>query len=86
VQSSGRAIAEGRDAKRQWDDTIRIMDKPTSPSTVSVDSQGQRLVLEKREAVLKRLFQRFEQIPIDVSLADELIAERRSEGWREERR
>lgn len=46
----------------------------------------QRLVLEKREAVLKRLLQRFERIPAEVSLADELIAERRSESRREEER
>lgn len=48
--------------------------------------EGQRLVLEKREAVLRRLLQRFERVPAEVSLADELIAERRSEGRREEKR
>ena len=48
--------------------------------------EDQRLVLEKREAVLKRLLQRFERVPAEVSLADELIAERRSEGRREEER
>lgn len=39
--------------------------------------EDQRLVLEKREAVLQRLLRRFEHIPAEVSLADELIAERR---------
>lgn len=48
--------------------------------------EGQRLVLEKREAVLRRLLQRFERVPAEVSLADELIAERQSEGRREEER
>jgi len=48
--------------------------------------EGQRLVLEKREAVLRRLLQRFERVPAEVSLADELIAERRSEGGHEEKR
>lgn len=48
--------------------------------------EGQRLVLEKREAVLRRLLKRFERVPAEVSLADELIAERRSEGRREETR
>lgn len=48
--------------------------------------EGERLVFEKREAVLKRLLQRFERVPAEVSLADELIAERRSEGRREEKR
>jgi hypothetical protein len=47
--------------------------------------EGQRLVLEKREAVLRRLLQRFERVPAEVSLADELIAERRA-GGREEKR
>ncbi|MEA2559210.1 MAG: hypothetical protein QOH06_714 [Acidobacteriota bacterium] len=48
--------------------------------------EDQRLVLEKREAVFKRLLQRFESVPAEVNLADELIAERRSEGRREEER
>lgn len=43
-----------------------------------------RLVLETREAILARLQKRFAHIPRDVSLADELIAERRAEGAREE--
>jgi bifunctional DNA-binding transcriptional regulator/antitoxin component of YhaV-PrlF toxin-antitoxin module len=44
----------------------------------------QRLVLEKREAVLGRLRKRFAHIPEGVSLADELIAERRAESRRED--
>jgi AbrB family looped-hinge helix DNA binding protein len=43
-----------------------------------------RLVLEKRETVLQRLRQRFAHIPPGVSLADELISERRAEARREE--
>ena len=42
-----------------------------------------RLVLEKRESVLQRLRRRFEHIPAGVSLADELIAQRRNESRRE---
>lgn len=45
--------------------------------------EDQRLVLEKREAVLRRLLRRFEHIPAEVSLSDELIAERRSAARRE---
>lgn len=41
--------------------------------------EGQRLVLEKREAVLDRVKRRFSHIPSEVSLAEELIAERRTE-------
>jgi AbrB family looped-hinge helix DNA binding protein len=44
--------------------------------------EDDRLVLEKREAVLQRLRRRFAHV--EVSLADELIAERRSEARREE--
>ncbi len=43
-----------------------------------------RLVLQKRETVLRRLRQRFAHIPPGVSLADELIAERRAESRRED--
>jgi AbrB family looped-hinge helix DNA binding protein len=46
--------------------------------------EGDRLVLEKREAVLHRLRRRFAHIPEGVSLADELIADRRIESRREE--
>jgi len=45
--------------------------------------EDQRLVLEKREAVLQRLRRRFAHVPAGVSLADELIAERRAEAGRE---
>ena len=46
--------------------------------------EDQRLVLEKREAVLQRLRQRFEHIPAEVSLSAELISERRSAFHRDE--
>lgn len=39
-----------------------------------------RLVLEKRDNVLRRLRQRFAKVPEGVSLAEELIAERRQEA------
>lgn len=39
-----------------------------------------RLVLEKRDAVLQRLRRRFAHIPAGVSLADELIVQRRNES------
>jgi hypothetical protein len=48
--------------------------------------EEKRLVLEKREAVLQRLRRRFSKVPAGVSLADELIAERRAEARRETRR
>lgn len=42
-----------------------------------------RIVLEKREEVLARVWRRFGSVPREVSLADELISERREEGQRE---
>ncbi len=45
--------------------------------------EDDRLVLEKAGAVERRLRALFAHIPPDVSLADELIAERREEARRE---
>ncbi len=44
---------------------------------------GGRIVMEKREATLARLRSRFSGVPREVSLADELIRERRAEAARE---
>lgn len=44
---------------------------------------GESLVLERREAVERRLRERFRHIPPGVGLADELIHERQSETDRE---
>jgi hypothetical protein len=59
------------------------MKEPPASTKVFVAFQG-RLALEEREAVLQRLRQRFAHIPAGVSLADELISERRAESRREE--
>ena len=48
--------------------------------------EGGRLLLEKRENVLRRLRERFSAVPGGVSLADELVLERREEARREESR
>lgn len=45
--------------------------------------ENDSLVLEKAETVKKRLKNRFAQLPESVSLADELIAERRTEANKE---
>jgi AbrB family looped-hinge helix DNA binding protein len=45
--------------------------------------EGDALVLERREAIEQRLWKLFAHIPKDVSLVDELIAERREEARRE---
>ena len=44
---------------------------------------GDSLVLERRDATERRLLGMFSDIPRDVSLVDELIAERRVEARRE---
>lgn len=44
---------------------------------------GESLVLERREAIEKRLRDRFRHIPREVSLVDELLAARRAEAARE---
>ena len=46
------------------------------------EKDGQ-VVLEKPDQVLERLKKTFANVPADVSLADELIAERREEARRE---
>ena len=48
-------------------------------------AQDDRLVLERREAILARLRGRLAAVPDDVSMVDELIAERREEAKREDR-
>ncbi|MEA3292536.1 MAG: AbrB/MazE/SpoVT family DNA-binding domain-containing protein [Pseudomonadota bacterium] len=45
--------------------------------------EGESLVLERRETIEKRLWEMFSSIPKEVSLVDELIAERRAEARRE---
>jgi AbrB family looped-hinge helix DNA binding protein len=45
---------------------------------------GDSLVLERRETIEKRLWEMFSHIPKEVSLVDELLAERRAEARREE--
>lgn len=56
------------------------------PGDVLIASaQQDRLVLERRDAVLARVRQRLLAVPSDVSMVDELIAERREEVRREQR-
>jgi AbrB family looped-hinge helix DNA binding protein len=46
-------------------------------------AQQDRLVLERRDAILSRVRQRLAVVPDDVSMVNELIAERRDEAKRE---
>jgi AbrB family looped-hinge helix DNA binding protein len=47
--------------------------------------EDDRLVLEKRDAIIARLHAQFQAIPADVDLAAELIQERRAEAQRDAR-
>lgn len=55
--------------------------KPGDRLVVRLD--GDSLVLERRDQLVKRLQARFTGLPAGISLADELIAERRAEAARE---
>jgi bifunctional DNA-binding transcriptional regulator/antitoxin component of YhaV-PrlF toxin-antitoxin module len=53
-------------------------------SELAIRSDGRRLILEPRSEVLRRLRKRFSDVR-DVSLADELSADRGAEALRESR-
>jgi len=46
-------------------------------------AEEDRLVMERPEAALQRLRDRFRHLPRDVSLADEVMAERQKEALQE---
>lgn len=48
-------------------------------------AEDDRLVLERRDAVLARVRTRFVVVPAEISMVDELIAERREDAKRERR-
>lgn len=52
--------------------------------TLIVRAEDGCLFVEKREYILARLQARFAQVPPEISLVDELLAERRAEARREE--
>lgn len=53
-------------------------------SELAIRSDGRRLILEPRDEVLRRVRGRFAVVPDEVSLADELLADRRAESARED--
>jgi bifunctional DNA-binding transcriptional regulator/antitoxin component of YhaV-PrlF toxin-antitoxin module len=56
-------------------------------SDLTIRSDGHRLILEPRAEVLRRLRGRFDSATKDgISLADEVLADRREEARREDRR
>ena len=57
-----------------------------SGDTLVARLENGRLILEKREAIRRRLKDRFARVPQGTSLASELLTERRREAEREEGR
>ena len=53
-------------------------------SELVIRSDGRRLILEPRDEVLRRVRGRFAVVPGEVSLTDELLADRRTESARED--
>ena len=53
-------------------------------SELAIRSDGRRLILEPRSEVLRRVRSRFAVAPDDVSLTDELLADRGAESARED--
>ena len=53
-------------------------------SELAIHSEGRRLILEPRSEVLRRVRGRFAVVSDDVSLSDELLADRRAESDRED--
>lgn len=47
---------------------------------LTIRSEGRRLIIEQRSEVLQRLRGRFAPVPDALSLADELLADRRGES------
>jgi AbrB family looped-hinge helix DNA binding protein len=60
----------------------RLLGLKAGDSLIAHTENG-RLVIETREQILARLQSLFEHVPPEVSLADELIEERREEARRE---
>ena len=61
---------------------IKALSVEKANSLIATIENG-RLILENRDSIRQRLKARFANIPANVSLADELIADRRSEAYQD---
>ena len=73
----------GRQGRLVIPAALRRLLKFEEGDTLVAREEAGRLVLEKQETIKQRLKERFTQVPIDCSLVDELIAERREDAHRE---
>ncbi|TAK33473.1 MAG: AbrB/MazE/SpoVT family DNA-binding domain-containing protein [Chloroflexota bacterium] len=84
AQSRGYSVTVGPQGRLVIPAGIRRRLGLKSGDKLLVRIQGQSIVLEERETVLARVKGCFDAVPRDVSLVDELIAERRAAAEREE--
>ncbi len=85
VQTTNASVRVGRQGRLVIPAEIRKRLGVKEGDRLFMRLQGESLVLETREAVLARIEGWFDDVPRDVSLVDELLAERRAEVEREER-
>ncbi len=81
--AKGSPVTVDEEGQLVLPETIRQAMHLSTGDTLVARLEGERLVLEKPSAVLEGLKTRFAGLPPGVSLADELIAERREEAARE---
>lgn len=87
AQTARLAVKLGRQGRLVIPARLRnVLGLSRGDALVAHVEDGERLVIEKRRAALARLQARFSRFPSGVSLADELIAERRAEAKRERSR
>ena len=84
AQATHASVRVGRQGRLVIPAEIRRRLGLGTGDTLLLRVQEESLVLETREAVLARVKAAFDDVPRDVSLVDELLAERRAEAAREE--
>jgi AbrB family looped-hinge helix DNA binding protein len=83
ARNEGRAVIVGPQGRLVIPAAIRRQLGVAPGAILAARVEDGRLVLEPREVVLSRLRERFQRVTAGVSLADELIDERRKEARRE---
>ena len=79
-KSAGHEVQVGAQGRLVIPATLRRALKLKPGDRLVARVVGDSLVLERRQVVEERLKARFRHIPADVSLADELITDRRDEA------
>ena len=79
AQTLGARVRVGRQGRLVIPSAIRRSLGFKPGDTLLLRVQGESLVLEKRETVLARVKGWFDQVPAEVGLVEQLLAERRAE-------